>query len=124
MPTRTTSLAKHRCFGGVWLTHGSSGWELGPLVGAQQSTSQKQTATRVALRAALGTQDFHPDIIVDWGGSSYKVFIDGKRIGTEVTLSFSFFWGGKKYEKVLRKGVIFFAGDGCQFISLRGWHLA
>ncbi|CAE7772716.1 SYRV3 [Symbiodinium sp. CCMP2456] len=28
--------------------------------------------------------DFHPDIIVDWGGSSYKVFMDGKRIGTEV----------------------------------------
>lgn len=28
--------------------------------------------------------DFHPDVIVDWGGTSYKVFLNGKRIGTEV----------------------------------------
>lgn len=32
----------------------------------------------------IGALDFHPDIIVDWGGTSYKVFMNGKRIGTEV----------------------------------------
>jgi len=28
--------------------------------------------------------DFTPDTIVDWGGSSFKVFIGGKRVGTEL----------------------------------------
>lgn len=89
-----TSLAKHRCFGGVWLAHGSSGRELGPLVGAQAVDLTKTNSN--PRFAALGTQDFHPDIIVDWGGSSYKVFIDGKRIGTEVTFEFLFFGGVEK----------------------------
>ncbi|CAJ1397682.1 unnamed protein product [Effrenium voratum] len=31
-----------------------------------------------------GVLDFQPDVIVDWGGTSYKVFLNGKRIGTEV----------------------------------------
>mmetsp|Transcript_29842 Transcript_29842/g.36571 ORF Transcript_29842/g.36571 Transcript_29842/m.36571 type:complete len:372 (+) Transcript_29842:58-1173(+) len=34
--------------------------------------------------------DFHPDVIVDWGGTSYKVFLNGKRIGTEVMDANSF----------------------------------
>jgi len=42
----------------------------------------------------MGVLDFHPDIIVDWGGSSYKVFIDGKRIGTEVMDANSFLCEG------------------------------
>ena len=109
------------------------GLPMGVLVGSsvrwselKQLTWQKQTASATRASAALGTQDFHPDIIVDWGGSSYKVFIDGERIGTEVTLSF-FFWGRKKvnkYVKVLFLVWVVCAGDGCQFISLRGWHLA
>lgn len=42
----------------------------------------------VALTKGIGLPgevgDFVPDAIVDWGGSSYKVYVDGKRIGTEL----------------------------------------
>ena len=36
-------------------------------------------------KISVKTEDFHPDVIVDWGGTSYKVFLNGKRIGTEAS---------------------------------------
>jgi hypothetical protein len=61
------------------------------------------------------TEDFHPDVIVDWGGTSYKVFLNGKRIGTEAT-SFQRRVASLKSLKELPRCRS--AGHGCQCISL------
>ena len=57
-------------------------------------------------------QDFHPDIIVDWGGSSYKVFMDGKRIGTE---ALDMVWSAQSQVKITQMLLV---GHGCECISL------
>lgn len=103
--------ARHRCFGGVWLTHGSSGWELGPLVGAQQSTSQKQTAD---ARASPLRPRWEPRIFILISSLTGEDLLTKSSLmasasGPRLRLSFFLFLGGgKKYEKVLRKGVIGF----------------
>lgn len=60
-------------------------------------------------------------MIVDWGGSSYKVFLDGKRIGTELMDANAFLCeGGQLHRERLPDAIKEIEASVCALLRREG----